>query len=312
MAYKTKDLKVDTLLKDYFTDPCHFADMINATIFDGRQVVQPENVSDFDTSTSTFHDDDYYPITVDRDRDVIKKVTIGDFSILIGIENHSQEKWNVPYCVMEYNALTQIRQWHQIHSASDRRKNPPIKSISLVLYYAEKRWKGPRTYDEVMKQVPKEFEELSRYNMFPTTDVISLDYHKNRNQNNMDLMKGLQMLYQWEGNLSVFEGMVMSRIVTLILAALANDRELLHIINKNKEEKIDMCESIRLYRERILNEGENKGLIETLVDLLKLKLGKLSPKVEKEIENINDEQLNKLKLKIFTIENEEDILNSIK
>ncbi|WP_028042668.1 hypothetical protein [Candidatus Stoquefichus massiliensis] len=133
MAYKTKDLKVDTLLKDYFTDPCHFADMINATIFDGRQVVQPENVSDFDTSTSTFHDDDYYPITVDRDRDVIKKVTIGDFSILIGIENHTQEKWNVPYRVMEYNALTQIRQWHQIHSASDRRKNPPIKSISLVL-----------------------------------------------------------------------------------------------------------------------------------------------------------------------------------
>lgn len=190
MAYKTKDLKTDILLKDYFTDHWHFTDMINTTIFDGRQVVHPDNVSDFDTSTSTFYDADY-PVTVDRDRDVIKKVMIGSCEILIGIENQSQEKWNMLFQVMEYNMLTQIRQWNQMKTGKQREKNPPIKSISLVLHYGEKRWNGPRTYDEAVRRVPKEFEEFSQYNMFPITDIISLDYHKFRNQDNRDMVKGL-------------------------------------------------------------------------------------------------------------------------
>ena len=76
-----------------------------------------------------------------------------------------------------------------------------------------------------------------------------------------------------------------------------------------------MCESMRLYTERISKqsreEGEKSGLIGTLVDQLKYKLGRLSPNIELKIENSDTEQLNQLKIRIFSIENEEDILDAL-
>ena len=316
MTYNLRKLKTDSLLKDYFTDHCHFADMINAVIFDGRQVVHPDHVTDYDISTSTYYDDKGATVTIDRDRDVIRKVTIGDSSILVGIENQSQEDWNMLFRVLEYNLLTQSRQWHQIRTAEELKSKPPVQSMSLVLNFGEKSWKGPRTYDEALTGMPEEFQSIAGLRMFPVTDIIQIDCHRFSDQDNHDMVKGLQMLYQWNGEVRVFEGMVTSKIVALIIASQANNRKLLHIIEHKKEEKIDMCESIRLYTERILNEGvekgEKSGLIGTLVDQLKYKLGRLSPNIELEIENSDTEQLNQLKIRIFSIENEEDILEALK
>ena len=320
MTNHLKTLKTDSLLKDYFTDRSHFADMINAVVFDGRLVVHPYHVTDYDISTSTYYDDRCGTVTIDRDRDVIRKVTIGDSSVLIGIENQSQEDWNMLFRVLEYNLLTQSRQWHQLRTAEELKGKPPVQSMSLVLNFGEKSWKGPRTYDEALVGMPEEFRSIAGVRMFPITDIIQIDYHKFNDQDNHDMVKGLQMLYQWNGEVRVFEGMVTSKIVALIIASQANNRELLHIIKHKKEEKIDMCESMRLYTERISEQnreegekiGEKNGLIETLVDLLKLKLGRLSPTIELEIENSDTEKLNQLKIKIFSIEKEEDILEVLK
>lgn len=319
MNLKTKSLMADHLLKDYFSDSYHFSDMMNATIFDGKQIIHPDNVSDYDTSTSTYYDDNDESVTIGRDRDVMKKITMNQSSILIGIENQGKEQYDMLFRALEYNMLTQSRQWHQIKTTKELRQNPPIQSISLILYYGENGWKGPRTYDEALAKPPVEFEDLTRHHMFPVVDIVSLDYRKFKNQDNRDMVKGLQMLYLWKGNISVFEGVIMSKIVALIIASHAKDRELLNIINYQKEEKIDMCESMRLYRERVFAEGKDEGKVEgrdegriegevnTLLDLLKLKLGKLSPKVEIEIERSNKEQLTQLKINIFSIEKEKDI-----
>lgn len=86
MVYKTNDLKVDTLLKEYFTDVYHFADMINVIVFDGRQIIHPDNVSNDDTSASTFYDAHGYPVTIERKHDVVKKVIIDQKPVLIAMK----------------------------------------------------------------------------------------------------------------------------------------------------------------------------------------------------------------------------------
>ena len=77
-----------------------------------------------------------------------------------------------------------------------------------------------------------------------------------------------------------------------------------------------MCESMRLYTEKILNEGEKrgekKGLVKTLMIMLKHKLGKISPEVEIKIRESSEQQLELLTIKIFDVENEEDILDVLK
>ena len=43
MAKKTQDLKPDTILKNYWRDNAQFADIFNAVLFEGRQVILPED-----------------------------------------------------------------------------------------------------------------------------------------------------------------------------------------------------------------------------------------------------------------------------
>ena len=53
MAKKKQDLKPDTVLKLYWSDNEQFADLFNAVLFDGRQVILPEELEDVDTEEST-------------------------------------------------------------------------------------------------------------------------------------------------------------------------------------------------------------------------------------------------------------------
>lgn len=69
----------------------HFADMINVVMCDGKQEITPDMVCDYDSNASTFYDE-CYPISIDSNRDIIKKITMDYDEILIGIENQGQEK----------------------------------------------------------------------------------------------------------------------------------------------------------------------------------------------------------------------------
>lgn len=101
----------------------------------------------------------------------------------------------------------------------------------------------------------------------------------------------------------------MSKIVTLIIAVHAKYRELLHIINHEEKEKIDMCESMILYRERTLNESEKIGVLKSLMIMLEQKIGKLSPEVEIIMKKSSHQQLEQLTMKVFDVENEKNILD---
>lgn len=49
MAKKKQDLKPDIVLKNYWDDNERFADLFNAILFEGRQMIQPDELVDVDT-----------------------------------------------------------------------------------------------------------------------------------------------------------------------------------------------------------------------------------------------------------------------
>ena len=68
------------------------------------------------------------------------------------------------------------------------------------------------------------------------------------------------------------------------------------------------------YGDRIIDfelEGIEKGKLNTLKELLKVKLGTLSSPLEKQLTNTSLEKLNVLILNIFNINSEEDVLKII-
>ena len=46
---KTQGLKPDTVLKNYWRNNEQFADLFNAVLFEGKQVIRPEELQDLDT-----------------------------------------------------------------------------------------------------------------------------------------------------------------------------------------------------------------------------------------------------------------------
>ena len=72
MAKKTQDLKPDTILKNYWRDNAQFADIFNAVLFEGRQVILPEELEDVDTEESSVMEHRDYAQSIKASRDNIK------------------------------------------------------------------------------------------------------------------------------------------------------------------------------------------------------------------------------------------------
>ena len=74
-----------------------------------------------------------------------------------------------------------------------------------------------------------------------------------------------------------------------------------------EEDEINMCKATDQLFQRMRDEGK----LNTLKELLKVKLGTLSRPLEKQLTNTSLEKLNVLTLNIFNINSEEDVLKII-
>lgn len=72
MAKKKQDLKPDTVLKNYWSGNGEFADLFNAVLFDGRQVILPDELEDMDTEESTVLEHRNYAESLLSSRDIVK------------------------------------------------------------------------------------------------------------------------------------------------------------------------------------------------------------------------------------------------
>ena len=71
MSQKKQDLKADTVLKNYWRNNERFADFFNAVLFEGRQIIKPEELEDGDTEESSIleHREFVKSIQASRDKD---------------------------------------------------------------------------------------------------------------------------------------------------------------------------------------------------------------------------------------------------
>uniref|UniRef100_UPI001E49C44F DUF4351 domain-containing protein n=1 Tax=Longibaculum muris TaxID=1796628 RepID=UPI001E49C44F len=93
---------------------------------------------------------------------------------------------------------------------------------------------------------------------------------------------------------------------------MTNSEELVIRLEKEESEEIKMCEVIDSYaRERELQgikQGMMKEKIVLLIKLLKQKLGHVSKELVMQIEVSPEDKLDQLTIKIFDVEDEEDVL----
>lgn len=315
-------ISADPILKDHLKKKEVFADLINGILFDGKQVLSPDNIEDYDSDMASLFSHSQ-PFSINRNRDIITKSSINGIYMLIAIENQSTVDPLMPLRILTYDTLSYHQQYRRYKSS--KRDNPTLTLEllpvhTLVIYYRENIWSGPKTLLDMMN-IPDNIKKRLNNWFMDIVDVKELSYHKFKDKENYDFFKYLQKLYNWDGNQDSLKEFIVSKNVATLIAAVAGNNKMLEIIQHTKGDEINMCQSIDLFEQRAINHGkeigeqigtelgQEIGKLSLLKNLLQSKLGTLSTKTLNNIDNCSSEKIDLLAIKIFDITSEDEINN---
>ena len=293
----------DSTCKKLLRDKGCFADLCNYAFFQGRQVIQPEELVSRENDLSTLIGNVEKPTEIKRYRDVVRKAGIHGDYVIIGIEHQSTFDKNMIFRILNYDATTYINQ------VESKKEVHPVGSF--VFYTGDKKWNTPLELNDYF-DIPEELKAYINEWKFIFVDVKEIDTSKIKDEQTRYFIEAIQEMYK--GN---FEGLhrriKMNRDNFIYAAIITGSLDLIRDLPEGDE--IDMCEGMERMAEGFRNEGRSEGKLEekrsTLKEQLEIKLGTISNNLELQLTNATLEKLNILTRNIFNITNEEDVLKII-
>ena len=236
------------------------------------------------------------PTEIKRYRDVVRKAGIHGDYVIIGVEHQSTFDKNMIFRILNYDATTYINQ------VESKKEVYPVGSF--VFYTGDEEWKLPETLKETLKSIPSEMEPYINDWRLPVIDLKTMDARKLTNRRLKDVVEISQSMFAGS-----YEGLRENRKIETESFMMAATFTSTNIRREDLPEgdEINMCKAMDQLFQRMRDEGK----LNTLKELLKVKLGTLSSPLEKQLTNTSLEKLNVLILNIFNINSEEDVLKII-
>ena len=283
--------KNDVALSSYFSDPQIFADLFNAWMYGGRQVIAPESL----TAEDPVQPRPEYARPYKHVRDVVKMYQKdGVQLVLLGIENQEKIDYSAPVRILQFDSADYQNQVRRTEEENRKRmglktglpaffrEDRIIPVITLILYFGEEEWDRPvRLHD--MLAFPEGEADLRPLVPDYPIHVISVrrsgaerktDGGRNEGHvSGMDislLRTELRQVFGFLQHQEDKEGLkryveenraVFSHISSngaLFLAASAHETRLLKDLNR-EEEHYDMCRALDEWYADGVNEGKAIG-----------------------------------------------------
>ncbi len=288
MTKKTQDLKPDTVLKNYWNNNEQFADLFNAILFGGEQVISPDELEDADTEESSILEHREYAESIKASRDSIKickkSLTHGVEFVMLGLESQEHIHYAMPMRVMGYDYGTYKKQYDS-NAKKYQTKNgmtddeylsrmkqadrfTPV--ITVVVYYGDNPWDGATTLHGMLNIPDKMKPFVNDYKMLLVearqNDLI---FHNMTNIAFFDMLKVVldKSITKNEAKEKVIKYAIehnVNKTVVMTVAGATNRKIDYHALSKKGD--VTMC---TLFDE-IEKEGMIKGiqaLIESLQEM---------------------------------------------
>ena len=216
--------------------------------------------------------------------------------MIIGVEHQSTFDKNMIFRILNYDATTYINQ------VESKKEVYPVGSF--VFYTGDEEWKLPETLKETLKSIPSEMEPNINDWRLPVVDLKTMDARKLMNRRLRDVVEISQSMFAGS-----YDGLRENRKIETesFMMAATFTRTNIRREDLPEGDEINMCKAMDQLFQRMRDEEK----LNTLKELLKVKLGTLSSSLEKQFTNISLEKLNVLALNIFNINSEEDVLKII-
>ena len=285
-------------------------------VFGGKEIIKPEELSELDTDVSNVVELGEYKETLTRARDIVKRAAYGVDFVIMGIENQTRVHYGMPLRVMLYDSLGYLKECREIarqHRKDGDRATPeeflsglhkedrlhPI--ISIVIYYSEKPWDGPKSLKDLVVEMPEEISRVvSDYRMNLLQVGESERYHFD-NEDVQDVFETARLIYK--GEFDQVKEMFGDRTVKSDVGAMIGvmtDSDL--IVERAYESKggMNMCTALEKLEERGREEGWADGRAEGRAEGKRemifafLKAG-AEIRVIKEASGLSEEEIEKLR-----------------
>ena len=190
-----KEIKTDTIFKEFWRSNERFADLFNAALFGGQEVLTPDSLTEADTDVSGTVRMGDYESTFARSRDVVKKFAYGMEFMVCGLENQQSVHYAMPLRNMVYDAMGYLKEYEEIRRTHRRERNLGNREeflsglkkgerlhpvITLTVYYGEKQWDGPRSLKDMVAEMPEEAAGVFadyRMNLLEVLDSGKYHFH---------------------------------------------------------------------------------------------------------------------------------------
>lgn len=277
-AEKNK-IKPDTILKTFWRDNHHFADLFNAALFDGEQVINPDDLQEVDTDMSSLVKFNGHAETVQKVLDVVKKTAHGVDFVIWGLENQSKIHYAMPLRHMVGDSFSYLKEYNEIAARNRAEKDfessdeffsnlkktdrlHPV--ISLCVYYGEKEWDGPFCLTDMLK-IPEKLKSLVsdyKMNLLQVKDSGSLHFHNSDVDTVFDVSR---LIYErnFDKINTVYKDKAISAELGVVIGAITESQKLIDHALKSEEKggQIYMCGAL----EELVNEGVQKGRLEGIL-----------------------------------------------
>ena len=266
--------KIDTEAKAYLSDKERFSDIFNFWIYDGKSVIDPNGLTELDTTSIAIPNNGKSRKHLQKYRDILKlyaaKSDNRAIYLILGLEIESKINYSMPVRAMLYDAMNYTEQVQAI--TKNRRENKPRQTrheylsglgrdnrlkpvITIVLNISGEYWDGCRSLHEllyvederILQFIPDYKLNLlspdllteQDFGKFRTGVGAAMQFIKHQNDENMDWLNDQEQMKNVDRSTADF-----------IQTTTGTD---LHL--DDDEEVIDMCKAWK----NSLKQAEDKG-----------------------------------------------------
>lgn len=280
-------------VKQWMSNPNRFADLFNATVFQGEQIVLPEELEPAETETDLLVTDKNGKIReVQRHRDIVMHWKKGARFVLLACENQQRIHYAMPVRSMLYDSLSYTAQIKQMHQEKQKDPNKKMSRdeflskfsktdkicpvITLVLYYGEELWDGSIDLYGMFQseELLREKEILQQYIPNYRINLVEPGNLEDFEKFQTDLHEIFGMLRYRSNKKKLLEYVQdketyfrsVDEDTYYVIREFLHSEKVLKVINKagEEEEKVDMCKALQdLYDEGIekgIEQGIEKGI----------------------------------------------------
>ena len=282
----------DSACRTFLSNDVSFASFINAVVFEGEQLIHPENLVRYENDTAFIINDSKRIEDKKRRRDIVVKSDINGIYCILGVEHQSSvDQAMVVRCAI-YEMLEYLK---QLENKEYKRLVP---QIMVAFYTGPKKWNVPvklSDYFEIPEELKKYFDDWK----IILVDVKEMDTSKISDEQTRYFIEAIQAMYK--GSYEDLKKLKRMKKENFLYAAIITE-SIDQVENVLEGDEIDMCEGMERMAEGFRREGEARGVIKgrtegilvgrnegkleekqnMLKEQLGIKLGSLSSNLEKQ------------------------------